>query len=207
MDLDVFVTVAGLLGGAFSTWKIIKDLQLGQQSRMREEYKFAQGFFADLRSDPNMLPFLKQKGLQAIAGDTRLVAKEIEYLLTLHNSAEALRNYVLGKRYVEFLVTATGAQIDFFAKYRSRKKRTLLKWGYLVLYFLFYCAAVTPLFALMWERVSPQEALATFAITASVFLPACFFSIKAGVRISRAEKLVANQHKHNQPLVMAIKRA
>jgi len=207
MNLDVVVTVTGLLGGAFSTWKIFSDLQLGRQSRMREDYKFAQGFFSDLALNPHMLPFLKQKGLQAIAGDTRLVAEEIEYLLTLHNSAEALRNFVLGRKYVEFLVTATGAQVVFLPEYKSKKKRTLQKWLYLAMYFVFYCGAVAPLIALMFERTSPQEALAEFALTALIFLPACFFAIKAGVKISKAEKLVENQHKHNQPLVMAIKRA
>ncbi|NML13428.1 hypothetical protein [Azohydromonas caseinilytica] len=157
----------------------------------------------DLHANPRMHPFLKQKGYQAIAGDTRLSATEIEYLLTLQNSSQALKDFVLGRQYVDHLATAAGSQLVFKSKYRPVWRRRLLKTWYLFLYCVFYTLGFSPLLFPIFGISTPSKMPLTFIFTAALFFPAGFFMLKAGVRIARAEALVKNQHHHTQAVVLA----
>ena len=199
-----FVTpLVSLLVGAIGTWKVVVELLRGRHGHLREEYKFARDFLADLAATPQMHPFLKQKGFQAIAGDTRLTAAEIEYLLTLQNSSQALKDYVLGKQYLQHFATATGSQLIFKPYFERSFSRLWRKVGYLLLYFGCYCGGFAPLMLPVFKALPPEQAIVAFTFTAILFFPAGFFALKAGVRIARAEVLVKSQHKHAQAIVVA----
>lgn len=205
MDYDITFKFGTLLVGAFATWKIIIEILRGRHGHLREEYKFARDFLQDLAQNPQMHPFLKQKGYQAIAGDTRLASAEIEYLLTLQDSAKALKEYVLGRQYLEYLATANGSQLIFKQKFIRKFSRLWRKAIYLLLYISCYLLGFAPIMLPAFKAIPPGQALVAFAFTASLFFPAGFFALKAGVRIARAETLIKSQHKHAQAIVISAK--
>jgi hypothetical protein len=204
MDLFYLASKLGaLLLGAISTLKLTSDWLYGSQGRLREEYKFAKEFLNHLSEEPLMHPFLKQKGYQAIAGDTQLTALEIEYLLTLHDSARALKDYVLGRLYLKHFATAAESQITFLPKYKARWPRLWRKTLYFILYMLFFSCAFSPLLLPTLKSLQSIHELGLLAITFTLFMPPGFLALRAGVRITRAEALVANQHKHSQGILLA----
>lgn len=203
MEFDVVIKFATLLGGAVATWRVVVELLRGRHGHLREEYRFARDFIKEVSESPKMHPFLRQKGYQAIAGDTRLSAGEIEYLLTLHDSARSLKDYVLGKPYLEHLATAAGSQIVFKKRFEPRWPRLSRKAIFFVLYLLCYFAGFAPVAFPAFKAMPPAQALVTFAFTAALFFPAGFLALRAGVRIARAETLVKNQQKHSQGIVVA----
>lgn len=193
MNYETLIKFAPILIGAFAAWKIVVDLLRGRYSHLRDEYRFAREFFNDLSANSAMHPFLRQKGYQALAGDARLTAGEVEYLLALNGSSRALKDYVLGLPYLEHVATAAESQVKFKKKYISDWSRRWRKYFYFGLYLACYFTSFAPL-VLPVFRVAPSgQAFPLFVMTAVVFLPAAFFSLKAGVRISRAESLVKNQ--------------
>lgn len=197
MNLDLIAKLGALLLGAISTLKLTYDWLYGRQGRLREEYRFANDFLRAVGENSHMHPFVKQKGYQAVAGDTRLSANEIEYLLTLHDSARALGDYVLGRPYLKHFATAKEAQITFHPKYKAHWPRFWRKTWYLGLYLIFFAGAFAPLFLPAFKSLQPSQALVLFAFTFPLLIPPSFLALRAAVRIARAEALVANQHKHS----------
>lgn len=201
MDIDLIAKIGALLLGSISTLKLTYDWLYSRKGRLRDEYKFAKYFLKDLEENRQMHPFVKQKGFQAIAGDSRLSASEIEYLLTLHDSARALRDYVLGRPYLQHYATAQANQVAFQKKYQLKWPRLWRKLCYLGLYFLFFTGAFAPLFLPAFKSLQASQSLVLFAFTFSLLAPPGFLALRAGVRINRAEHLVANQHKHAEEIV------
>jgi len=206
MNFDLIVKLgsfAGLLVAALTSWKLVAELLRGGLGHARDEYKFAHAFFKDLDENPRMHPFLKQKGYQAIAGDVRLSTAEIEYLLTLHDSARSLKDYVMGRPYLEHLATAAGSQVDFKPKYATYRSRLGRKIFFFVLYVLFYLVGTVPL-ALPFLRsmITTEQALLWFVFSVILFFPAAFLALRAGVRVARAEVLVKNQYKHSRGILV-----
>lgn len=196
MDFDIIVKSATLLIGAIGSGKLLYDLSVGKGGRMREEYKFAKDFIDQIKSDPKLHPFLREKGYQAIAGDRELCGDEIEYLLSLKRPDRALRDYVLGRPYLEHLPNAGNLQINFKKRYKGSWSRWWRKSLYFVLYFILFFAAFSPLLFSRMFTTGPTEIFVAFAFSIAVFGSYAWFALKAATRIVRAEKLVKNQDKH-----------
>ena len=206
MNVDLIIKLGTLAIGAIGTFRLTYDWLYSRKGRLRDEYKFASEFIRQLKEDPEMHPFLKQKGYQAIAGDPELSGREIEYLLTLKDSAQALRDYVLGKAYLAHFVTAKDEQIAFLQKYETSWSRLWRKCAYLALYFVFFMGAFAPLHLPAFELAKPSDALLMLVVTAPLFIPPGFLALRAGVRIARAEALVRNQQQHSRDTGIAIPR-
>ncbi|TAK84004.1 MAG: hypothetical protein EPO09_21130 [Aquabacterium sp.] len=206
MDLEVMIrgggTFIGLVAAGAGAFKNAMDLTQLRSGRLREEYKFAREFFADYKKDGAMHPFLKTKGLQAIAGTTDINPSEIQYLLTLKGAPQAIKNYVFGKKYLQHLEGVGNLQVDFKDRYKSPRYRKLLKGWYLFWYGLSVFAAGSPfIFSSFFARggvTSPGLLLVTLAF----FSPYAFLALRAGVRVSRAEHLVSTQEAHTQAIIV-----
>lgn len=196
MDIDLTIKLSSLTLGAITTMKIMYEWLYGRYGRLREEYKFARDFLKDLKDDPDLHPFLKQKGYQAIAGDTKLSASEIEYLLELHDSARALKDYVLGRPYLRHFTTAVNQKITFESRYETAWSRNWRSLMYFLLYMAFFLGAFSPMFIPSVKAASFPDKTLYFAFTLLLFLPAAFLALRAGTRIVRAEALVKNQQRH-----------
>jgi hypothetical protein len=206
MDTEIIGRIAALLIGAiaagFTAFKTAMDVSQLKRSHLRDEYKFAREFFADLERNDSMHPFLKQKGLQAIAGTTDLSPEEIHYLLTLKESTQAIRNYSLGKKYLRHLPGTGNLQIDFKKKYSDKNWRIAIKSGYLALYGIFVFLAGSPLLLPWVLSKSSSVSLGVFLLTILLFGPYAYFSLRAGVKVSQAERLVENQESHTQLIIV-----
>ena len=202
MDWDLSVKLATFILGVIGAAKILYEIAIGNRIRMREEYEFARDFFGELHSDREMHPFVKEKGYQAIAGDNRLSADEIEYLVSLERSDRALRDYVLGLPYLEHLPEVGNLEIAFKKKYRRKWSR----WWRIVAYALLYAGsallAFAPLIFAKFLFHTISNLLLTFAGCLAVFGTYAWVSLKSASRIYRAEKLVLNQHKHTQAILV-----
>jgi hypothetical protein len=202
VDLESVIKVASFVFGLGSAAKVIYEISTGRRSRMRDEYKFAKEFMEALAAPDPMHPFLREKGFQAIAGDNQLSADEVEYLLLLQKPDRALRDYVLGKRYIDHLPHIGNLQVKFRAKYEGSWSRSWRKTFFLIAYALLVFLAFSPLLLSKLLFKSITEVLAAFGLTLLVFGPYAWFSLVAATRIYRAEKLVQNQSKHTQSIVL-----
>lgn len=202
LDFDLILKSLALLIGAIGSAKLIYDWTTGKQSRLREEYKFARDFLDEVSEKRDLHPFLREKGFQAIAGDNRIGADEVEYLLSLKGPERALRDYVLGRPYLEHLPEAGNLQIAFKKKFKSGWSRGWRKAMYLALYIALVFAIFAPLLIAASAFNNPAHPLLAFILSLSVLGPYAFFSVKAGARIHRAEMLVKHQHKHTQRILL-----
>ncbi|MDR1994628.1 hypothetical protein [Azonexus sp.] len=203
MDYDLLTKVITVVIGAIGAGKLMYDLAIGKSGRMRDEYKFAKDFLQDVKSNGQLHPFLREKGYQAIAGDRSINADEIEYLLSLEGPERALRDYVLGRPYLEHLPEAGNLQITYRKKYKASWARRWRKLFYVLAYAVLAFLAFAPLLLSKVIFKTPGQMLVGFVVSASVFGPYAWFALKAGARIYRAEKLVEYQHKHTQRIVLS----
>lgn len=202
MDLESVIKVASFVLGLGSAAKVIYEISTGKRSRMRDEYKFAKEFIEALDAPDPMHPFLREKGFQAIAGDNQLSADEVEYLLSLQKPDRALRDYVLGKSYLDHLPHMGNLQVKFRAKYEGSWSRSWRKTSFLIAYALLVFLAFSPLLLSKLLFKSITEVFAALGLTLLVFGPYAWFSLVAATRIYRAEKLVQNQSKHTQSIML-----
>ena len=188
MQVEIVIKLIGVVAAIFSLGKIIYDITTGQKSRLREEYKFARVFFEDLKNNPNLHPFALEKGYQAIVGSTAVKVEEIAYLLSLKNPGQCLHDYFLSKKYLQKLNPSESRQLNFSKKYSSPLSRNLRKGVCLVLYVIFACIAISPLFFSKYFRF--------LVITLPTFGYYALASLKISIKIYRGEQLVKNQEKH-----------
>lgn len=198
MDIDVIVKVATFVLGVIGTGKLFYDLAIGKRTRMRDEYKFAKEYLEDQSKNPNMHPFLRELGCRALAGDERLTAEEVEYLLSLANPDRALKDYVMGRPYLAHLSTAGNLKVNFKEKFRNAFPRKWRQFSFLLLYVLFATLASGPFVFSRFLFKDIHEMLLVSGLTAVVFGPYAWYALKAAARIHRAERLVENQAHHTQ---------
>jgi len=203
INLDLSIKIGTWLLGVISTLFLAINWRISHRGRLREEYKFARDFMFDLKEHSDMHPFLRQKGYQAIAGGTLLSASEIEYLLMLRDSADALKDYVTGRKYLKHFATAGEQQITFAPKFEKPWPRLWRKGWYFTWYFVFFAFAFAPFLMSSVHSLEPRQVVLLFGFTLGVFVPLGTFSLRAGVRIARAEVLVARQFKHSKEIILA----
>lgn len=202
MDIDVLLKSITVLVGVFGVGKVLYEFVIGRKGRMRDEYRFAHEFLSAVEANPDMHPYLKEKGYQAIAGDSTLSADEVKYLLSVVKPDRALKDYVLGRQYLEHLPHAGNLQVAYKHRYRNEWSRRWRLYLYAACYVLFGFAAFSPfVLAAIWPMTLAQWAWATLGCIA-IFGPYAWWSVKAAARIYRAKMLVTHQHKHTQRIVI-----
>jgi hypothetical protein len=194
--LSQIVTVAPLVGAGAAILAAIKnaaDISHLSRAKSREEYKFAKEFFSDCQdASKKVHPFLKEKGLLAIGGDADIAVSDVEHLLRLKDSPRALKCFAAGREFLNPISDGGDKRISFKSRYRWKWVRGVIKSWYLIWYFMFCMCAAFPLLApLLSKKINTSWEAA--ALTLILFLPLAFLALKAGVKISQAEWLVANQ--------------
>jgi hypothetical protein len=170
---SIIFGIFGVFVAAFNVFKGNFELSNGKQSQRREEYKFAKEFLEEIKSNPDMHPFAKEKGYKALAPDKqpgvglrdKLGSKEIEYLLSLRNPELALKNYILGRPYLENIfdneVFHNGTpKIAFRKKYKVYWLRGIHKNIHFALYWVLAFLAFAPAFHYLlipiWPELNPE---------------------------------------------------
>jgi hypothetical protein len=207
MDYDLLIKITTVLIGAIGAGKLLYDLSIGRRGRMREDYNFAKQFLDEVSSNPQLHPYLREKGYQAIAGDSQLSADEIEYLLSLRNPQRALGDYVLGRKYLVVLPAESDQKIRFKAKYENPWSLRWRQYFYTSLYFALSVIALAPLLLGQFLTLSAGRLLGTSLLSVVIFGPYAFFAVKAAARIYRAIQLVKGQDKHTQIIALTASRS
>lgn len=193
MLIKISPFIVGLIGVLVAVWRFMVEMPRGRQGNLRDEYKFFREFLSDLKAHPDMHPFLIEKGYQAVSGGAEVSGAEMEYILQLHSSVEALRKFVSGRRYLDFYTTVTDQKIKFKQKYSKNWTRRWRKWSYAAVYFICSSIAVSPLLLPGLKLMSPERTLAALILTLPLFFPIAIMALKAAVRINNAESLIKNQ--------------
>jgi hypothetical protein len=202
MDLESTIKIATFFLGLVGATKIIYEIGMARRFRMRDEYKFAKDFFDALDASKPMHPFVREKGFQAIAGDNQLSANEVEYLLSLEKPDRALKDYVLGKKYLNHLPQMGSLQIAFKTKYQKNWPRKWRKTVFLVSYAVSFFLVFLPILLPKLFSNSATDTFVLFSLTSLVFGPYAWFSLMTAGSIHRAEKLVERQSKHTQSILV-----
>jgi hypothetical protein len=187
MDYDLLIKIVTVFIGAVGAGKLLYDLSIGKRGRMREDYNFAKQFLDEVSSNPDIHPYLREKGYQAIAGDSELSADEIEYLLSLRNPQRALKDYVLGRQYLVVLPAESDQQVCFKTKYKNPWSLRWRQYLYTSLYFLLSVIALAPLLLGRFLTLGAGRLLGTALLFVVIFGPYAFFAVKAAARIYRAK--------------------
>ena len=204
INYDLIIKVATVCIGLVGAARVMYDWSIGKKGRLRDEYKFAKDFLNDISQPLKIHPYARDKGYQAIAGDTQISGEEVEYLLSLNRPERALRDYVLGKKYLEHLPDSGNLQIKFKKKYERKFSRQWRMYGYLVLYIIFVFAAFTPIIFSSYLEISFQNSIFTLVISLSVFGPYAWFFVQSGAKIYRAQMLVNHQDRHTQRILLSV---
>lgn len=206
LDLDLILRSLMFCVALPTCAKGVYEIVIGARSRLRDEYKFAREFMLDLERQPTMHPFVLEKGYQALVGDSLLSTNEATYLLSLKDSPRALRDFVMGRKYLEHLPQKGNLQIDFKVVYRTRWPRLWRRTMYLTLAGLLWLLGFGPLVFSpeLFKGVAVETWLPYTFGCIVIFLPNAFFSLKNWARIYRAEELVKNQQRHTQHIVTEV---
>lgn len=197
MDYDVAIKIGLLCVGIVGAAKGLFDLSIGRKSKLREEYNFAKKFLDDIDDNVEIHPYLREKGYQAIAGDTKISAKEMEYLLSLTSPNEAVKDYVAGRNYLEHLSVSKEYQIRFKKKYEARWSRKWRMYGYLVAYILCVFFGTAPLIFASLLHLQLNDSILLFSVSAVVFGPYAWSFLSSGQQIGKASRLVSRQYKRS----------
>lgn len=194
MDFETIIKIIGAIVAIFGAGKIIYDITTGRKSRLREEYKFAKEVLDDLKNNPDLHPFVVEKGYHAIAGSTIFSSEDIAYILSLKNPGKCLNDYVLSKEYLQTLKTNGDLRLAFSKKYSSYWSRWLRKKIYLILYIVCAGMAIIPIFL--------PKSLSLIVTSTPAFGYWAVIALNSYIRIDRGEKLVKHQQRHTQMILL-----
>jgi len=190
MDIELLLKVLALVASAFGAWKILSELARARRSTLRDEYRFAKEFFADIQSKESLHAYVRDKGFEALAGERSLTTREIEYLVSLPCPAQSLREYANGRKYLEHASTAGDKQIMLKKKYQKPRLMWAILLGYFLLFLVAYSAAWSPL---LFPSIPSSLGLRLFLalpFTVLAFGPVAYYFFIQGVRVANAIQLV-----------------
>lgn len=194
------LVIAGV--GIFTAGKVLHDIFIGNRTNLREEYRFAKEFL-DETDKTKLHPYTLGKGYQAVAGTTAIKASEAEYILSLENPIQCLRDFVLSKQLFERLDTEGDFKLVFKKKYMSDWSRWWRKKLYLFLYFVLAFAAISPMLLSNIFKVELSKSILQMLFTLPFFGLYAWLSLKAYGKLSRAEHIHSNQRHHTSRVIIS----
>jgi len=194
--METAIKLGMLLIGAIGAAKLLYETIMRRRSHMWDRFRFTKEFLDELKADPQMHPLIREQGFKAIAGDSTLTAAEVEYLISLKNPEASLRDYALGRYYLEHLPEIHNLQVAFKNKYKKPFARQCRTAAHLLLYFSSLLLIFAPIMFMGLLKLSPDEATKLFMLLFLMMGHYAWLSLRSAVRIMRASKLVESQEKY-----------
>lgn len=194
--LKIFGATTALIGTGTGLALAIYNFLTGNANRQREEYKFAKDFFQSANEE-ELHPFVLEKGYQIIVGNKVMPMNEIEYLFSLKNSAQAIKDNMLARPYIEYRHEEVEKKIKYKKKFEAVWSRKWRIWMYIFLYALCFFLAFSSLVFYPYTSTKLGLSLTEDGLLIGYFLPLAYLSLRAGSKVYRAGKLIENQEKHN----------
>ena len=206
IDWEITAKLILAFVGIVSVAKVVAEILAGKKANLREEYKFARDFINDIEEkevdSKSLHPFLIGKGYQAIAGTAVIRSSEIEYMLSLEDPVQCLRDYIFARKIFENLNVKGDFKLIYKNRYRKRFARITVKSWYFVLYVVFASLAISPWIIAHYASLTVTETLMSMLLSLPIFGLYSFWSLRAGYRIKTAEELFNRQKKHTQRIVI-----
>jgi len=192
-NLDVWKTLIAGLGVIItllvSAWKVRKDLH-GRRTQLRDDFRFALEFEKS-KSEMTMSPLMEERGYWALIGRTDVPYRVAKHLVSLDEPALALRFYPSAEPRLKF-DTESGS-FSFKGFYASSAFRMVISVGTWIAFVVLYLIATSPLMLHALKVVTASQAWGLAALTIPVFLSLSIFSLRFGVGVKRAERLMELQ--------------
>ncbi len=201
MDWGTIAKVALAIVGIITAGKVFFDVFVGKKTNLREEYKFAKEFLDDTNKQ-ELHPFTLNKGYQSIAGTDSVKASEVEYILSLKDPVQCLRDFILSKQLFERLKTEGDFKLVFIKKYESNFARGWRKPWYLTLYAALAFVALSPVLLSKLLEVETANTFLQLSFTLPFFGLYAWVSLQAYAKLSRGEFLYNNQKQHTSNIVV-----
>lgn len=198
IDWSLLIKVIPTLVGIFSIGRVMYDITSGMKNKLREEYRFAKEFLEQSTSS-KLHPFVQEKGYQAIAGSVDVTQKEIEYILSLSNPANRLKDYKNSRHLFEKIETTGAFKLVYKKRYQLRGYRFFLKTTYLICYVLFAFLAALPFIFPEWFG---QQGMLALGITIPLFGSNSLISLLAYGKLKAAERLTENMACHTSNIIL-----
>ena len=200
MDTDQWLKVVPIVTtigfGASTLWLSIRQYLDGNKNSRREEYKFAKLFFDELRAKPEMHPFARKKGFQAIGRNQDLPPSVIEHLMTLRDPVTALSDYESSRGYLKNSETFGRRQLGFASAtlFATEKRRNIISATYLACAITFYLLSFTPWFLLTIGKISTPLAINASIVFSPVGMMISVGAVREFLQLRRAMRLVKAQN-------------
>lgn len=195
MDLDAWKTIfAGatvLVTLVLGAWSIRKDIH-ARKGLLREDFRFALELHK-AKQETVFTPMLAERGYWALIGRTDIPYREIEHLVSLSEPALALSLYPSSRKRLDFDAARKELALQFkgLSRYKIyRKFISIISWlGYIV----FYVAATSPLLLHATKELTASQAISLAVLTIPTLFPLSILSLRWGVSVTRAERLIELQ--------------
>jgi hypothetical protein len=192
--LQVFTAVTTALFAASTLWLAVKQHLANKRGLLRDEYKFAKGFFEDVAQNPPMHQFPRIKGYQAIAG-IHLPPEIIQHLMDFPDPVVALSDYAVSRGYLKDTPSLKRRRLDFDRSlFSTEARRIFWRRTFSALALFYYIFAFIPLFFGTLELISLRLAalLSLFTVPLGIFLTAIF--VREAFQLRHAMRLVKTQN-------------
>jgi hypothetical protein len=193
--LQVFTAVTTAVFAASTLWLAVKQHFVNKRGLLREEYKFAKGFFEDVVQSPAMHRFPRIKGYQAIAGIHTLPPAIIQHLMDFPDPVVALSDYAFSRGYLKDTPSLKRRRLDFERSLFSTEARQLF-WSraFTFIAIFSYSCAFAPLFFGTMQQISLQLAalFSILTVPLGLFLSVTF--TREAFQLRHAARLVKTQN-------------
>ena len=196
MDTDQWIkivpVITTILFGASTLWLSIKQHLDGNKNSRREEYKFAKIFFDDLKANPEMHPFARKRGFQAIGKNQDLAPSVVEYLMNFPDPIAALNDYEASRGYLQESEERGTTQLSFAAAFlwSTENRRKNISVGYLACAGIFYLLAFAPWFFLTIGKISVAVAINSSIVFSPIGVFIAVVAAREFIQLRRAMRLI-----------------
>ena len=196
--IQIVVSVVALLITAFGLFKLPQELSQFKFQRYRENYRFAKEFMTDLKNDPTMDPRLRARALFGLVGSQQIKPEILEYLWSLKDY-EAISTYRSCQQYLEYDKTTNNCRLVFRKRFKTNFSRWWRRKLFLTLYGFSLFATFLPFWISFFLPHTPTisaSILHSLKYTIPYFGATAVLFLVAGKNLSRAERIVNNQERH-----------
>lgn len=192
-EIEFLVKLIPALVTVIGVPPLLYNLQMARKGHLRDEYKHAQAFFENLRTNRDMDPFEKELGLLSLAGNRYVDPELILYVLNIPSPVRALRDLVRGRDYVELCQESEGKRLQFKAKFRNVWRRRSRKAFYSAAYFILAFLSLSPLLLGAMLHMNVAQTVQAMFLTIGCCVPYAWLSLREINAIYRAEALLRSQ--------------
>ena len=189
----IFTGATVLVSLVLAAWSIRKDIH-ARKGLLRDDFRFALELH-NAKRETAFTPMLSERGYWALIGRTDIPYREIEHLASFSEPALALKFYPAARKRLHFDAARKELALQFKGWSRHKIWRKFVSIASWLGYIVFYVAATSPLLFHAAKELTGSQMFSLVALTIPTFLPLSILSLRSGVSVTRAERLIELQER------------